>query len=155
MERRLPTRRAGAPFIQVYFWPETAYRKRKGRKCANTPTPGAGEVRASPPVNAMNTFPDGRPPTVSRTVGGHCYPSGRPYLMILSMSLPTRRVRAPHRAAFIASQNKRLVRLFGNTPPLLPMPSLRTLFGEEAPFCPLRDSQAVLFPYIKIKLYPS
>ena len=54
-------------------------KKRRGQRAANTLTPGAGDFRASPPVNAESQhFPMDRPPTVFDTVGGRFFPPGQP-----------------------------------------------------------------------------
>jgi hypothetical protein len=59
-------------------------------------------------------------PNGSLTVGGSFFPSGPPYLIILSMSHVARRERTAHRTAFTANQAMRFAGLFGKLPPLLP-----------------------------------
>ena len=44
----------------------------------NTLAPGAGDFRASPPVDVWNTFPDGKTPNGIATVGGRFFPPGQP-----------------------------------------------------------------------------
>jgi hypothetical protein len=47
-------------------------KKKKGPRVlpTNTLPPGAGDFRASPPVECVNTFPDGKTPNGIATVGG-------------------------------------------------------------------------------------
>jgi hypothetical protein len=68
------------------------------------------------------------------------------------MSLPTSRERAPHRAAFIASQNKRFARLFLTTASFTPDAILAdsrsggpvlSLSGQSSPTLSVHKNQAV------------